>query len=211
MSDATGIMPTSAYLSCEGREIHVTQWSPASGAGRDTVVAWHGLARTGRDMDWIARHLSAKGWRVVCPDTIGRGLSQWSPDPANEYCLAFYEKLAAALLDQLGIGRCMWLGTSMGGAIGLRGAAGRLRGRIERLILNDIGAEVAASAVERIRSYAGNPPAFAVRLAVRRTLACADRNLDAPSARRPRHAALRPGDGAAVRAPPERLRPVDSV
>jgi pimeloyl-ACP methyl ester carboxylesterase len=153
--------PKSLYLNCEARELHVSQWgTPQAGHAR-TVVAWHGLARTGRDMDWIARHMVGKGWCVVCPDTIGRGLSQWSPDPAAEYCLAFYEKLAAALFDRMGIGRCMWLGTSMGGAIGLRAAAGRLRGRIERLILNDIGAEVAASAVERIRSYAGNPPAFA--------------------------------------------------
>ena len=64
------------------------------------MVAWHGLARTGRDMDDIAAHLSQR-WRVICPDTIGRGLSQWSPDPDHEYSLAFYEQLAAALLDQL--------------------------------------------------------------------------------------------------------------
>jgi pimeloyl-ACP methyl ester carboxylesterase len=152
------VHPSSIYLACEGRELHVTTWGAADAPA---IVAWHGLARTGRDMDWIARHLAGKGWRVVCPDTIGRGLSQWAVDPAAEYCLAFYEKLAAALLDQLGIGRCMWLGTSMGGAIGLRAAVGRLRGRIERMILNDIGPEIAAPALERIRTYAGNPPAFA--------------------------------------------------
>ncbi len=150
--------PVSLYVTCEGRELHVTQWGSP---GPRTIVAWHGLARTGRDMDWVARHLAGKGWCVVCPDTLGRGLSQWAVDPAAEYCLAFYEKLAAALLDQLGIGRCMWLGTSVGGAIGLRAAAGRLRGRIERMILNDIGPEIAPAAVERIRTYAGNPPAFA--------------------------------------------------
>jgi pimeloyl-ACP methyl ester carboxylesterase len=65
---------------------------------------------------------------VICPDTLGRGLSQWSPLPADEYCLAFYERLAVSLLDQLGIRRCHWLGTSMGGAIGLRAAAGRCAG-----------------------------------------------------------------------------------
>jgi pimeloyl-ACP methyl ester carboxylesterase len=98
---------------------------------------------------------------VICPDTIGRGLSQWSPEPAREYCLAFYERLAVELLDQLGIERCLWLGTSMGGAIGLRAAAGALRGRIRRLVLNDIGPELAEAAVTRIRTYAGSPPAFA--------------------------------------------------
>jgi pimeloyl-ACP methyl ester carboxylesterase len=98
---------------------------------------------------------------VICPDTIGRGLSQWSPEPAREYSLAFYERLALNLLDQLGIQRCHWLGTSMGGAIGLKASAGALRGCIRRLVLNDIGPELAAPAVERIRTYAGNPPAFA--------------------------------------------------
>ncbi|MBL8343345.1 MAG: alpha/beta hydrolase [Rubrivivax sp.] len=149
--------PTSHYLTCEGREVHYMEW----GAGSpETVIAWHGLARTGRDMDPIAAHLAPR-YRVICPDTIGRGLSQWSPEPANEYCLAFYERLAVSLLDQLGVRECLWLGTSMGGAIGLKAAAGALRGRIQRLVLNDVGPEIAAAAVQRIRSYAGSPPAFA--------------------------------------------------
>ncbi len=147
----------SLYLSCEGREIHVTEWGPP---GAPALIAWHGLARTGRDMDAIAAQLAPR-WRVICPDTLGRGLSQWSPLPADEYCLAFYERLAVSLVDQLGIQQMHWLGTSMGGAIGLRAAAGRLRGRIERLVLNDIGPQLAEAAVERIRSYAGSPPAFA--------------------------------------------------
>jgi pimeloyl-ACP methyl ester carboxylesterase len=148
---------TSNYLLCEGREIHYTEWGAQHA---DVVVAWHGLARTGRDMDAIAEALSHR-WRVICPDTLGRGLSQWSPDPRAEYCLAFYEKLALSLLDQLGVAHCLWLGTSMGGAIGLKAAAGDLRGRIRRLVLNDIGPQLAAPAVQRIRAYAGSPPAFA--------------------------------------------------
>jgi pimeloyl-ACP methyl ester carboxylesterase len=154
--------PTSNYLSCEGREIHFTQWGAGHG---EVVVAWHGLARTGRDMDPVAEALSSR-WRVICPDTLGRGLSQWSPQPAAEYCLAFYEKLAVSLLDQLGIRECLWLGTSMGGAIGLKAAAGALRGRIRRLVLNDIGPQLAEPAVQRIRSYAGSPPAFATMAAL---------------------------------------------
>jgi pimeloyl-ACP methyl ester carboxylesterase len=98
---------------------------------------------------------------VICPDTIGRGLSQWSPEPEREYCLAFYVKLAEALVNQLGIERLHWLGTSMGGAIGLLAAATALRGRVRRLVLNDSGPQVADAALARIRSYAGNPAAFA--------------------------------------------------
>lgn len=146
----------SAYLDCEGRELHYVEW----GAGhRETVIAWHGLARTGRDMDDIAAHL-AQRYRVICPDTIGRGLSQWSPDPRREYSLAFYGRLAVSLADQLGLDHFHWLGTSMGGAIGIHLAAGALKGRIRRLVLNDIGPKLGESAVERIRSYAGKPPQF---------------------------------------------------
>ena len=147
----------SNYAICEEREIHYTEWGTAH---RETVIAWHGLARTGRDMDDIAAHL-AQRYRVICPDTLGRGLSQWSPAPQKEYSLAFYGRLAVSLADQLGIDSCHWLGTSMGGAIGLHLAAGAMQGRIRRLVLNDIGPKLGDAAVERIRAYAGNPPQFA--------------------------------------------------
>ena len=149
--------PSSNYLVCEGRELHYMEWGAAH---REVVIAWHGLARTGRDMDTIAAHL-AQRYRVICPDTIGRGLSQWSADPAREYCLAFYEALALSLADQLGLGQFHWLGTSMGGAIGLHAAAGALAGRVQRLVLNDIGPQLGAAAVARIRAYVGKPPTFA--------------------------------------------------
>jgi pimeloyl-ACP methyl ester carboxylesterase len=152
---------TSNYATCAGREIHFTEW----GAGnKPTVIAWHGLARTGRDMDELAQSLADR-FRVICPDTIGRGYSQWSPDPGNEYQLAFYARLAADLFEQLGIERAHWVGTSMGGALGMACASGlfqpRLAGRIQSLLLNDIAPRLAQPAVERIKAYAGNPPAFA--------------------------------------------------
>jgi pimeloyl-ACP methyl ester carboxylesterase len=148
--------PSSNYLVCAGREIHYTLW----GAGnRETVVAWHGLARTGRDMDYLASSLADR-YRVICPDTIGRGLSEWSPDPQGEYCLPFYARIAESLLDQLEILDLHWVGTSMGGAIGMYLAGSTLRDRIRRLVLNDIGPRLGDAAVERIRSYAGNPAQF---------------------------------------------------
>lgn len=148
---------TSNYISCEGRELHYIEWGAQNA---ETVIAWHGLARTGRDMDDIAEHLSQR-YRVICPDTIGRGLSEWSSRPAEEYCLAFYTRLALSLVNQLGLEKFHWLGTSMGGAIGLRAAAGLLRGRLQRLVLNDMGPEIAQAATDRIRSYAGAPSVFA--------------------------------------------------
>ncbi len=152
--------PGSHYLTCAGREIHYVQWGAHH---RKTVIAWHGLARTGRDMDDLAAHLSAPadGYRVICPDMLGRGLSQWSPDPDHEYCLDFYVRIATALLDQLELPQVDWIGTSMGGTIGIVAAADALRGRITRLVLNDNGPELAATAIDRIRNYAGNPSAFA--------------------------------------------------
>lgn len=147
---------TSHYLICHEREIHFTEWGPQH---HEVVIAWHGLARTGRDMDDIAAHLSQR-YRVICPDTLGRGLSQWSPNPEEEYCFAFYAKIAVSLLDQLGIKNCYWLGTSMGGALGMILAANQLRDRIQRLILNDNAPKLADAAIARIRSYAGNPAIF---------------------------------------------------
>jgi pimeloyl-ACP methyl ester carboxylesterase len=149
--------PSSHYLRCAGREVHYLEWGAQHA---ETVIAWHGLARTCRDMDDIAQHL-AQRYRVICPDTIGRGLSQWSPEPERDYCLSFYEQLAQGLVDQLGLTQFHWLGTSMGGAIGTRAAARSLRGRVRRLVLNDNGPELADAAIMRIRSYAGNPAAFA--------------------------------------------------
>ena len=154
---------TSHYLTCAGRELHYTDWRPAAPV-RGTVVAWHGLARTGRDMDELAAHLSARGWRVLCPDMVGRGLSQWAEHPKDEYCLAFYARLARELLAQLGIERCHWVGTSMGGAIGTVAASGyfepELKKRIRSLTLNDNAPQLAQPAIERIKAYAGQPPAF---------------------------------------------------
>ena len=153
--------PTSRYATCAGREIHYTEWGAEN---TRTVIAWHGLARTGRDMDELAQHLAPR-YRVICPDTIGRGFSQWSPNPGEEYTLAFYAKLAADLMDVLHIAQAHWVGTSMGGAIGTVCAGGihqpQLKRRIKSLVLNDNAPQLAEPALARIRAYAGNPPVFA--------------------------------------------------
>lgn len=151
---------TSRYVTVLERELHYVEWGTGNG---ENVVMWHGLARTGRDFDDLAAALSRR-YRVICPDTIGRGLSQWSPEPDREYCLAFYARLAASFCDALGVKRMHWVGTSMGGAIGIKLASrsgGALAGRIDRLVLNDNGPQLAQAAIDRIRNYAANPAAFA--------------------------------------------------
>ena len=80
-----------------------------------------------------------------------------------EAAFDFYARLAAAFCDALGITRMHWAGTSMGGALGIKlasPAGGLLAGRIARLVLNDMGPHTAPAAIERIRTYAGNPAAF---------------------------------------------------
>lgn len=154
--------PRSNYAQLAGLEVHWLEWGEA---GAPAVIAWHGLARTCRDMDELAQHLAARGFRVICPDTIGRGLSQWSARPDEEYQLSFYARLAAALCDALALERVHWVGTSMGGAIGTVCASGlfepRMKARIASLVLNDNAPELAQPAIERIRAYAGEPPTFA--------------------------------------------------
>ncbi len=147
----------SGYAVCRGREIHYTEWGREAAPA---VLMWHGLARTGRDFDELAASLADR-YRVLCPDQIGRGLSEWSPDPDREYCLDFYAGIARGFADALGLERVRWVGTSMGGALGIRAAATTLHGRILSLVVNDIGPSLPAAAAERIRSYVGVPPQFA--------------------------------------------------
>ena len=149
--------PRSTYVTAGEFEVHVTEWGEPS---RPALVMWHGLARTGRDFDELAEALSDRFF-ILCPDTIGRGLSTWSRDPDREYSLDYYAKSAAALLDHYGLDSVGWIGTSMGGIIGLRMASGAEAGRLDWLILNDIGPEIPDDAIARILTYAGNPPDFA--------------------------------------------------
>jgi len=147
---------SSRYLTCADRELHFTEWGSKN---KDVVVCWHGLTRTGRDFDALAQRLSAR-YRVICPDTLGRGLSQWALEPENEYCLDFYGKMVEALCQQLDIGQMRWVGTSMGGLLGMMLAANAMQGRITHLVLNDIGPEIPDEARQRVAIYAANPPVF---------------------------------------------------
>ena len=150
------MQPTSHYIHCCEREIHYVEWGSKDAP---PLIMAHGLARTSRDFDDLAAAL-ADTYRIIAPDMIGRGLSQWSTDPDREYQLAFYARIAQELADQLGITQMRWVGTSMGGATGTVAAATTLKERISHLVLNDIGPAITDAAVERIRSYAGNPAEF---------------------------------------------------
>jgi pimeloyl-ACP methyl ester carboxylesterase len=147
----------SLYFTLGGFETHVTAWGDP---GAPALLAWHGLARTGRDFDTIAAALSDT-YHVICPDTIGRGLSQWSNDPDRDYCLSVYADHARALADALGLGRFRYLGTSMGGTLGIVAGATTLRDRLSHLVINDIGPTFPQTPYDRIKTYVGAPPDFA--------------------------------------------------
>lgn len=150
------MMPESRYLTLAGRSVHVYDW------GREDappVILWHGFARNAHDFDDLAAALGNQ-YRLIAVDTIGRGLSAWSPEPDTEYSVPFYVRQAVELMEQLKFQSVRWVGTSMGGLIGMLAAATVLKDRVSHLVINDIGPVIAPAAIQRILAYAGSPPAF---------------------------------------------------
>jgi len=124
-------------------------WGPRDAAR--VVFCVHGLTRNGRDFDFLARRLAGHGMRVIAPDLPGRGRSEWVPQ-ATDYATPLYLAAAATLIAASGAKSVDWIGTSLGGHIGMELAA--LPGSpIRRLVLNDFGARVAGTALQRIGAY----------------------------------------------------------
>lgn len=126
------------------------------------VVCVHGLTRQGRDFDTLARAL-APDCRVICPDVVGRGRSDWLVDPMG-YQIPTYVADMVVLLARLGVPQVDWVGTSMGGLIGLGLASLRDRdggSMVRRLLLNDVGPSIRAEAIQRIGAYVGQPKRYA--------------------------------------------------
>lgn len=119
-----------------------------------TAVCVHGLTRTGRDFDALARHLLEQGWASSCPDIAGRGRSDWLPQPAD-YGIPQYMSDMVALLARLDVEEVDWIGTSMGGLLGILLAA-QSGTPIRRLVLNDVGPFVPSGALEAIAGYLGH-------------------------------------------------------
>ena len=126
-------------------------------AAAPTLICVHGLTRNGRDFDVVAQALSAH-YRVICPDMPGRGLSDNLADSA-QYNNFLYLADLAALIARLDVERLDWLGTSMGGILGMMMAA-TPGSPVRRLVVNDIGAVVAKAGIERIAGYVGLDPTF---------------------------------------------------
>jgi pimeloyl-ACP methyl ester carboxylesterase len=146
-------------LSCLGPSgFHRVVYSEWPGpAGAPTLMCVHGLTRNGKDFDAIAEALSAH-YRMICPDMPGRGRSEWLKNGA-EYAYPLYVQDCAALIARLDVGTVDWLGTSMGGIIGMM-VASQSGTPIRKLVLNDIGPYLAKEGLERIASYVGVDPTF---------------------------------------------------
>ena len=140
-------------------------WSWGEVASLHVVVCVHGLSRQGRDFDVLARALCDRAdgrLRVVCPDVVGRGRSDWLKDPMG-YQIPAYAGDMLALLAHLKPGTLDWVGTSMGGLIGIAlcGQPGLpLAAPGRRLVLNDVGPAIRWEALERIGTYLGQTGRF---------------------------------------------------
>ena len=131
------------------RRLAYAEWGTRDAA--QTIVCVHGVSRNGRDFDVLAASLSARGVRVICPDLPGRGRSDWLAAPAH-YTDRAYTRAMATLIARLGVDRVDWVGTSLGGHIGMMLAA-EPSTPIRRLVLNDFGARVSAASLRRIGAY----------------------------------------------------------
>ena len=122
------------------------------------VVCVHGLTRNGRDFDALASALADR-FRLLCPDVPGRGDSEWLAD-SRDYVFPTYLTTLTALVARSGADTVDWVGTSMGGLLGIVMAA-QPKSPIARLVVNDVGPTIEPAAIERIRGYFGLDPTFA--------------------------------------------------
>jgi len=140
-------------------------WQWGNPQARHLVLCVHGLTRQGRDFDTLAQALCARAGaaiQVVCPDVVGRGRSDWLKDPQG-YQIPFYAADLLLLLAHLQPATLDWLGTSMGGLIGIA-LAGQPElpayAKVRRLVLNDVGPVIEWQALQRIGQYLGRVGVF---------------------------------------------------
>jgi pimeloyl-ACP methyl ester carboxylesterase len=148
--------PRLNHVQClDSRGLHrMAYWEWGDANNTRALICVHGVSRQGRDFDTLAREMSAE-YRVVCPDVVGRGKSDALADPQG-YQIPAYVADMVTLLARLDGQTVHWVGTSMGGLIGL-GLASLPQSPIERLVLNDVGPTIQFEAIARIAAYLGQP------------------------------------------------------
>jgi pimeloyl-ACP methyl ester carboxylesterase len=152
--------PRLKHVQClDARGLHrMAYWEWGDPANPRVLVCVHGLSRQGRDFDTLAQALCSH-YRVICPDVVGRGQSDWLADPMG-YQIPAYVADMVTLLARLDAQELHWVGTSMGGLIGM-GLASLPNSPIRRLVLNDVGPTIQADAIARIGTYLGLPMRWA--------------------------------------------------
>ncbi|MBL0968581.1 MAG: alpha/beta hydrolase [Brevundimonas sp.] len=143
------------WTSADGLSLYARDYAGAAGPAKLPVIAIHGLTRNSADFEGIAPLIAATGRRVLAIDVRGRGRSDRAPDPMT-YQPATYAQDVLALLQQAGIEKAVFMGTSMGGLITMALAAIRSK-VIAGAIINDVGPEVAKEGLARIAAYSGQP------------------------------------------------------
>ena len=144
------------WTSDDGLQLHYRDY--AGPLDRPPVLCLHGLTRNARDFDNLAERL-AGDWRVITVDFRGRGQSDYDPDP-NRYIPPTYAKDVLQLMNHLSIPEAAFIGTSLGGVVAMIIAAIAPE-RIAGALLNDVGPQLSAAGIERIRTYVGKPVLFA--------------------------------------------------
>jgi pimeloyl-ACP methyl ester carboxylesterase len=145
--------PGAASQRGDGHDMAYWEWGDPDNP--QVVLCLHGLTRQGRDFDVLAAAL-APHFRVLCPDVVGRGQSDWLSDPMA-YQLPQYVADMQHLLAHLGLSTVHWVGTSMGGLVGMA-LASQASGPVSRLVLNDVGPVLERSALRRIAEFVGRSP-----------------------------------------------------
>lgn len=156
MTRMSSTEPRLNHVQCLGAAgLHrVAYWEWGDAANPKVLVCSHGLSRQGRDFDVLAQAMSGE-YRVVCPDTVGRGQSDWLTDPTG-YQIPAYVADMVTLLARVNAQTLHWVGTSMGGLIGL-GLASLPDSPIGKLVLNDVGPKIQFESLVRIGTYLGQP------------------------------------------------------
>jgi pimeloyl-ACP methyl ester carboxylesterase len=140
--------------------LSLAYWEWEGPPGAPAVLCVHGLTRNGRDFDFLAEALSSR-FRVVCPDMPGRGRSDWLEE-ADSYSFPFYLSVLGTLFARLDVPAVYWVGTSMGGLLGIL-FAGLPKSPVRRLVLNDVGPALPKQGLQRIGRYVGRDPGFSNR------------------------------------------------
>ena len=156
MTGAAGSEPRLGHVQCLGaRGLHrMAYWEWGDPRSERVVLCVHGLSRQGRDFDTLAMAMRDR-YRVVCPDVVGRGESDRLADPGG-YQVPAYVADMVTLIARLNASTVHWVGTSMGGLIGM-GLAALPGSPISRLVLNDVGPTIDAAGIARIAAYLGQP------------------------------------------------------